>query len=130
MTTFSHVIVGPRLKRVEIPKDYGWTRESMSFDWHHGAVKLDRFIGRAIWTVEGKVIRSMPSWLEWMKVEEFAGYNFGSLPSPSKDPIIATISYGRLTLWDGFHRVAFSIVNDFDPVNAKLGIERIRRSGR
>jgi hypothetical protein len=119
------------LKRVEIPATYGWTREPVSFEWHHGAVKLSRFIGRAIWTEEGKVIRSLSSWLEWMKMEEFAGYDFGSLPSSSKDPIIVTISsIGRLTLWDGFHRVAFSIVNEFDPVNAKLGIERLRRSGR
>lgn len=126
MTTYSGFIIGPKLKRVEVLALAPQVPEPDHFDWHYGTVQQRRFVGRPIWRASGeKVIRSESSWFVWIESEEKDGYDFTKLPMPERLPIIVSISTGgRLTMWDGFHRVALSIVNNIDPLYVRVGIEK------
>ena len=126
MTTYSGFIIGPKLSRGEILALAELIPEPERFDWHHGTVQQRRFVGRPIWRPSGdKVVRSEQSWFLWIEKEEGDGYDFTKLPMPEHLPIVVSLSTGcRLTLWDGFHRVALSIVNNIDPLHVRVGIER------
>jgi hypothetical protein len=126
VTTYSGFIIGPKMKKSEITRLSALVQELERFDWHHGTVIQRRFIGRSFWTKDGdKLVRSEPSWFKWIEDEERKGFDFMKLPTPKQTPLVASLSAGgRLTIWDGIHRIAFCIANNVDPMHVRIGMER------